>query len=68
MSNLALILDKMAEYCSKPELRAGQSLMNAIYDVDLELYNKITGTDADCFYVDSKMSKTWDVIEEHYSN
>lgn len=37
-----------------PQLRKGQSLMNALHDLDPDLYVKITGTDADCYYLDEK--------------
>lgn len=33
--------------------RQGQSLMNALKDMDEELYMKITATKHDCFYEDS---------------
>lgn len=38
-------------------LRYGQSLMCALHDIDYELYLKITGTVADCFYFDGKSAK-----------
>lgn len=41
--------------------RKGQALMNALYEVRKDLYEIITGTDADCFYNDDKIQlfKTW---------
>lgn len=37
------------------EQRQGQALMNALWRVHPDLYNEIHGTDADCFYDDSKV-------------
>jgi len=31
-------------------LRTGQSYMNALYELDKDLYNKISDTESDCFY------------------
>lgn len=36
-------------------LRPGQSYMNALNDINPDLYVEITGTDADCFYDDNKL-------------
>jgi hypothetical protein len=36
-----------------PSLRWGQALMNALYEIDPELYSMI-GDDLNCFYDDSK--------------
>jgi len=36
-------------------LREGQSYMNALYDINPSLYEKASGTDADCFYVDDNI-------------
>lgn len=38
-----------------PQLRMGQSLMNCLYDINKELYNAITGTEYDPFYMDIKI-------------
>lgn len=46
-------------------LRKGQALMNALFIIDRDLYNKITGTDADPFYVDEKINKFWEEIERN---
>ena len=40
-----------------PELRIGQAYMNALCEVEPALYTCITGTDADCFYLDSNLHK-----------
>lgn len=37
----------------KGDQRNGQALMNALRKIDVELYVKITGTPADCFYQDT---------------
>jgi hypothetical protein len=39
----------------KSGLRMGQSLFNALYEIDGELANKIRGTNDDCFHDDSKI-------------
>lgn len=35
--------------------RRGQAWMNALAEVDYDLYQQISGTDADCFYNDNKI-------------
>lgn len=47
-----------------PELREGQSYMNALAEINPELYKKITGTEADCFYDDSKIKNFFDKLVE----
>lgn len=37
-------------------LREGQSYMNALYDISPSLHDEISGTDADCFYVDENLT------------
>lgn len=36
-------------------LRWGQTLMNVLYRTYPELYDQITGTDFDCFYLDENL-------------
>ena len=36
-------------------LRHGQAYMNALHYINKDLYNQITGTEADCFYDDNKI-------------
>lgn len=43
-------------------LRRGQSLMNALYDLNPGLYNEITGTEADCFYDDKNVGRFYERI------
>jgi hypothetical protein len=38
-----------------PELRRGQALMIALRDRYPELYVRFTGSDADCYYSDSRI-------------
>jgi hypothetical protein len=38
-----------------PDLRVGQSLMNSLYEINKELYDTITNTEYDPFYVDIKI-------------
>ena len=45
--------------------REGQSLMNALWICNEELYKQITGTEADCFYIDGKISKFWDAVANY---
>lgn len=45
-----------------PHLREGQSLMNALHEIDVQLYLQINQTDADCFYVDANIAKFWETI------
>lgn len=40
---------------SNRQLRMGQAHMNALHQIRPELYEDITGTDADCFYNDEKI-------------
>lgn len=42
--------------------REGQSLMNALSDVNHSLCLEITNTDADCFYDDKKIAAFWDRV------
>lgn len=35
--------------------RPGQAMMNALADTDPGLYDEVTGSDADCFYDDSRI-------------
>jgi hypothetical protein len=58
-------VDNLAKYLkqSHPEFRLGQSLMNALREVNMELYQKITATDADCFYQDDKIPQFWEAIK-----
>jgi len=45
-------------------LRVGQSLINALADVDTALYRDIRNTEADCYYSDDKVPQTLDYIKE----
>jgi hypothetical protein len=40
---------------SHPEIREGQSLMNALADVNIDLYREITATEFDPYYLDSRI-------------
>jgi hypothetical protein len=40
---------------SHPEIREGQSLMNALADVNVDLYREITATEFDPYYLDSRI-------------
>jgi hypothetical protein len=56
------------KYCSNPELRFGQALMDTLHTVDRKLYDEITyETDIDCFYDTMKAEETMFYIEEKWS-
>lgn len=48
-----------------PELRYGQSLMNALWELHPELYKQITATEHDCFYIDSVIPKFLTYLLDH---
>lgn len=50
------------------DLRKGQNLMNALYELNPDLYKQITGTEADCFYQDKNIHKFWEVGRGHDSS
>lgn len=50
----------------KRELRNGQAIMIYLADVSMLLYNKITATEFDCFYVDKNIPKTLNYLEENW--
>lgn len=66
MNNLNLLVqvDTLGKFLQKkhPELREGQSYMNALAEINPELYKKITGTEADCFYDDKKIPSFFDML------
>ena len=64
--NLLVEVDTIAKFMRKshPELREGQSLMVALFEVNCILFREITDTDADCFYDDKKISAFWNKLAE----
>jgi hypothetical protein len=48
-------LTRRTIYYANNKLRLGQSYMNALFDIDKDLYKEVTGTDFDCFYNDDKL-------------
>ena len=44
----------------------GQQLMIYLHEIRQELYNKITATEFDCFYVEGKMEKTLDYLKQNW--
>jgi hypothetical protein len=48
-------------------LRKGQALMVSLRMSNEDLYFAITGTDADCFYDDSKIENFQNAIETFYN-
>ncbi len=70
-SGLLEILDRWNEiyksnkiYSMDNQLRLGQSLMCAIHDKNTQFYSHISGTEFDCFYLDSVIPKTLLKLEE----
>lgn len=57
--NMAFIKAK-----SNPIIRLGQAYMNALADVDIDLYNELTATDADPFYDDMKIPNFLEKVYE----
>lgn len=65
MEKWELLKQKANKY--PKELRYGQTLMCALQEVDLPLYEKISNSIADCFYTDSKCTQfAVDVISYWY--
>ena len=46
-----------------PALRQGQALMNTLWVWHREVYNQISGTDADPFYVDANIERFMAIIQ-----
>lgn len=53
----ANLVRKTVDYYIKDNLRLGQSYMNALADINIDLYKQITATEYDCFYSDDKIVK-----------
>lgn len=51
----ALFWHHYGEYMRATDQRHGQAMMNALARVSMDLYSIISGTEADCFYQDSKI-------------
>lgn len=49
-------LAELAQQKAAPSMRYGQLLMNALFEFDRASYDLITGTEADCFYLEHKLS------------
>jgi hypothetical protein len=65
--DLLVEVDTISKFMRKshPELREGQSLMNALFEVNPNLYKEITGSEFDCFYDDKKIPAFWNKLAEH---
>lgn len=61
-------LDKVDKFylANMPNLRYGQTLMHLLFDYNRAEYNKIHGTDLDCFYRDDIVRKTIKYLKEKY--
>lgn len=56
------LMDQAKVY-KKKGLREGQSLMNALFDIDPDLYREISSLDyCDPFYDDKKICAFWDKL------
>lgn len=51
------ITRKTIENYNTGHLRLGQSYMNALGDINIDLYKEVTATEYDCFYSDNKIVK-----------
>lgn len=51
------LTEKTIEYYYTGHLRFGQSYMNALAEINMDLYNEVTATEYDCFYSDDKIVK-----------
>ena len=60
LSNLAMCLEQL------PHIRKGQALMTALYYLEEDFYQKITGGEYDCFYENSKIDAFWKKFEDHF--
>ena len=50
------LINSLVKYLhNNPELRVGQVYMNALFDIRPDLYQRVTGTENDCFYNDDKI-------------
>ena len=49
-----------------PHMRYGQSVMNVLYQIRPDLYEKTKGTDFDCFYDDSTVALTLNNLETRW--
>lgn len=49
------------------KLRVGQIIMHTLYKAWPEMYNKITGTEHDCFYLDNKSSDTLNKLKAEWN-
>lgn len=57
---------KVAKEMRNPYIRRGQAFMNALADVDLPLYDRITNTSADCYYDDKRCSLFMDMLMKEW--
>jgi hypothetical protein len=53
-------------HVNQPHMRYGQSIMNMLYQSRPNLYEKIKGTDFDCFYDDRTAKFTLEKLEKEW--
>jgi len=57
-------LNKLTIHYAHNHQRMGQAYMNALHSVNEDLYNEITATDADPFYIDDNITKFMEFLTE----
>jgi len=71
MSKLKQLAERIKQRRYEPhgdELREGQLTYIAVADVDKELYNKLLGTEADCFFDNNKIPALYEAAIKHWGN
>lgn len=53
---------------NKSKMRYGQSIMNMLHQILPGWYNRITGTDLDCFYDDGIVRFTLEYLEKEWDD
>ena len=53
---------------SHEHLRTGQHAMNLLYSHNLELYEKILGSNIDPFYLNNRLGTFFNYLEEHWND
>lgn len=53
---------------NKSEMRYGQSIMNMLHQIWPDWYNRVTGTDLDCFYDDGIVRFTLEYLEKEWDD
>ena len=51
-------------YCNHTDLRYGQAIMNVLWQTHPKIYQEITGTELDSFYIDEKSKSLLKYLED----